>query len=62
MLEGFEVSLAGGAIFLIGLILLLVSSVAAIVAMVVGGLIVFSGLMWTLRSRTRAEREWPSRR
>lgn len=50
--HGLQLSMAGLVLFFISLILLTVYDPVAIAGMIVGGLIVFSGLLWTLRTRS----------
>jgi hypothetical protein len=52
MSHGLELSLAGAVLFFIGLILLTVFDPIAIAAIIAGGLIVFSGLLWTFRTKS----------
>jgi hypothetical protein len=48
-LTGFKLSLLGAALFFTGLILLVVLPVGVpIAAMVIGGLLVWSGFIWTI--------------
>ncbi len=50
--HGLQLSMAGLVLFFAGLILLTVSHLVAIAGMIVGGLLVFSGLLWTLRTKS----------
>ena len=50
MSHGLQLSLAGSALFVVSLVLLLVIDPVAIVGMVAGALAVFAGLLMTLRT------------
>jgi hypothetical protein len=52
MSHGMQFALLGFLIFLVGVVLLTVSDPLAVAGMIVGGLMVFSGLLWTLRTRS----------
>ena len=53
---GFRISLMGGAIFLVGIVLLFVLQILGAIVMIVGGLTVFAGLLMTIRTPTDVER------
>ena len=53
---GFRISLTGGAIFIVGVLLLFVLQILGAIVMIGGGLLVFAGLLMTLRTPTDVER------
>ena len=54
---GLKVSLAGAGVFIIGVLLwIFVSSLLGAIVIIAGGLLVFAGLLRTLRTRTDLER------